>query len=86
MLISETQERGEIHKLLSQTHILGVDYSLFIMETVEMSLGGDGDHADSAPPEFPPLQSAAPDLCFGVSVFSATSPQKAPGDYFYSRL
>ena len=39
MLISEAQERGEIHKLLPQTHSPGVDYSLFIMETVEALLG-----------------------------------------------
>ena len=31
-------KRGEIHKLLPQTHSPGVDYSLFIMETVEKSL------------------------------------------------
>ena len=37
MLISETQER-EIHKLLPQTHRPGVDYSLFIIDTVEKSL------------------------------------------------
>ena len=37
MLISEAQER-EIHMLFPQTHSPEVDYSLFIMETVEMSM------------------------------------------------
>ena len=76
----------EIHKLLPQTHSTGVDYSLFIMETVEMSLGGDGDHAGSAPPEFSPsnlqLQvSVSVFLSFGSVLFCKTS-----GDYFYSRF
>ena len=37
MLINKAQER-EIHMLLPQTHSPEVDYSLFIMETVEMSM------------------------------------------------
>ena len=41
--------------LLWQTHSPGVDYSLFIMETVEMLFGGDGDHPGSTPQEFPPF-------------------------------
>ena len=81
MLISEAQECGEIHKLLPQTHSPVVDYSLFIMETVEMSLG-----EMETPPAVPrwrfPLQSAAPGLCFGVSVFRRRSPLENFGGLF----
>ena len=45
-------------------------------------VGGDGDHAGSAPPEFPPLQSAAPVLCFGVSVFRRRSLLENVGGLF----
>ena len=66
-LISEAQERGEIHKLLPQTHSPGVDYSLFIMELMEMSLE-KVETSPAAPRQSFPLQSAAPVRCFCVSV------------------
>ena len=55
-----------------------MDYSLFIMETVEMSLGGDGDYAGGVPLEFSPsnlqLQvSVLVFLCFGGALFWKTS-------------
>ena len=81
MLISEAQERGEIHKLLPQTHSPGVDYSLFIMETVEMSLGEMETTPAALLRSFPP-PTAAPDLCFGVSVFSAASLPKGIRELF----
>ena len=67
-LISEAQERGEIHKLLPQTHSPGVDYSLFIMETVETLLG-EMETTRQRPAGVFPLQSTALGLYFGVSMF-----------------
>ena len=58
--------------LLPQTHSPGVDYSLFIMETVEMSLGEMETTPAALRRSFPP-PTAAPDLCFGVSVFRQRS-------------
>ena len=63
MLISEAQERGEIRKLLPQTHSPGVDYSLFIMETVETLLGEMETMLAVLRQSFPPLRSAGPGLC-----------------------
>ena len=63
MLISEAQERGEIHKLLSQTHSPGVDYSFFIMETVEKSL----EKMETTPAA--PRRSFPPPICNSRSLF-----------------
>ena len=83
MLISEAQERGEIHKLLPQTHSPGVDYYLFIMETVETLLG-----EMETTPGFVvfPLRSVGPGLCFVVSLFTAAYLRSTSGGYFYSRV
>ena len=62
-LISEAQERGEIHKLLPQTHSPGVDYSLFIMETVEKSL----EKVETTPAA--PRRSFPPPICSSGSLF-----------------
>ena len=62
MLISESQER-EIHMLLPQTHCPEVDYSLFIMETVEMSLG------EMETTSGVPRQSFPPPICSSRSLF-----------------
>ena len=69
MLISEAHQRGEIHKLLPQTHIPGVDYSLFIMETVEMSLGVMATTPAAPRRSFPPPICSSSSLfwCFCVS-------------------
>ena len=65
-LISEAQERGEIHKLLPQTHSPGVDY--FIMETVEMSLGDMETTPAALCRSFPPpiCRSRSLFWCFSV--------------------
>jgi len=60
VLISEAQER-EIHKLLPQTHSPGVDYSLFIMESMEMSL----EEVETSP--------AAPRRSFPPPIYSSCS-------------
>ena len=49
--------RGEIHKLLPQTHSPGVDYSLFIMESMEMSL----EEVETSPAA--PRRSFPPPIC-----------------------
>ena len=82
MQISEAQERGETHKLLPQTHSPGVDYSLFIMEMVEMSLG-EMETTPAAPRRsFPPPICSSSSLfrCFCVS--TALSPGKHRGTIF----
>ena len=81
---------NDIHRKIGSSYhhkpkVQGVDYSLFIMETVEKSLE-KMETTPAAPRQSFPLQSAAPDLCFGVSVFSAASSPKGVGDYFYSRF
>ena len=53
----------EIHKLLPQNHSPGVDYSLFIMETVEMSLG----EMETTPAA--PCRSFLPPICSFRSLF-----------------
>ena len=63
MLISESQKRGEIHKLLSQTHSSGVHYSLFIMETVEKS----SEKMNTTPTV--PRWSFPPPICSSRSLF-----------------
>ena len=62
-LISEAQETVEIHKLLPETHSPGVDYSLFIMETVEKSL----EKVETTPPA--PRRSFPPPICSSRSLF-----------------
>ena len=57
-----------------------MDYSLLIMETVEMSLG----EMDTTPrpARVFPLQSTALNLCFGVSVFRRPPFRRASGTIF----
>ena len=69
MLISEAQERGEIHKLLPQTHSIGVDYSLFIMETVETLLGEMETTSAALRQSFPPPICMSRSLFRGFSVY-----------------
>ena len=82
MLISEAQERGEIHKLLPQTHTPGVDYSLFIMETVEMLL--EKMETMSAAPcrSFPPPICSSSSLFWCFCVSAALSSGKRRGTIF----
>ena len=71
MLISEAQERVEIHKLLLQTHSPGVVYSLFIMEPVEKSLE-EMETTPAAPRRsFPPPISNSKCLFRGFCVSAA---------------
>ena len=58
-----SSKRGEIHKLLPQTHSPGVDYSLFIMETVEKSL----EKMETAPAAL--HRSFPPPICNSRSLF-----------------
>ena len=85
VLDSEGHQRGEIHNLLPQTHSPGVDHSLFIMEMVEKSLEKVETSRQRSAGVFP-LQSAAPDLSFGVSCFSSALIRESPGDPLYSRF
>ena len=73
----------EIHKLLPQTHCPGVDYSLFIMETVEISLGVMETTPAALRRSFPPPICSTSSLfrCFGGALLWKTS-----GDYFYSHF
>jgi hypothetical protein len=57
-------KRGEIHKLLPQTHSPEVDYSLFIMETVEKSM----EKMETTPAA--PRRSFPPPICSSRSSFS----------------
>ena len=50
--------------LLPQTHSSEVDYSLFIMETVEMSMEKKETSSGSAPTEFSPSNLQPPGICF----------------------
>ena len=72
--------------LLPQTHSPAVDYSLFIMETVEMSM----EKVETSPAglrrSFPPSDLQPPDLCFMVSLVWQLSSGKTSGDLFYSRF
>ena len=56
-------KREEIHKLLPQTHSPEVDYSLFIMETVEKSL----EKVETTPAA--PRRSFPPPICNSRSLF-----------------
>ena len=67
--------------LLPQTHSPAVDYSFFIMETVEKSME-EMETTPAAPRRSFPLQSTAPILCFGVSVFRRRSPLENVGGLF----
>ena len=58
-----SSKRGEIHKLLPQTHSSRLDYSLFIMETVEKSL----DKMETTPAA--PRWSFPPPICNSMSLF-----------------
>ena len=72
-------------KLPPQTQDLGVEYSPFIMEMVETSLEKMETYPAALHRSFP-LQSAAPDLRFGVSCFGGALVRESPGDPLYSHF
>ena len=84
-LISEAQERGEIHKLLPQTHSPGVQYSLFIMETVETLLGEMDTTPAALRRSFPPPICRSRSLFRGFSVYGHLLVIYV-GGLFYSRF
>ena len=71
--------------LLPQTHSPEVDYSLFMVETVEMSMEMK-ETTPAAPRRSFPLQSAAPDLRFRVFVIWRRLFSRTPWDFFYRRF
>jgi len=74
-------KRGEIHKLLPQTHSPEVDYSLFIMETVEKSMEKMETTPAAPRRSFPPpiCSSWSPFRCFCVC--AALLPENVGGPF-----
>ena len=75
-------KRGEIHKLLPQTHSPGVDYSLFIMVSVEMLLEGKETTPAAPRRSFPPPIFSSRSLFRGFCVSAALSFAKALGGLY----